>query len=232
MKWNLLLIGALITAISKSHAQSATKSTSAQPISYQKRVPAAILWAMPRGSKSRFYGTFRGAPGEGTLAVNLSHSATENLEFTSSAQKFWVDVFSLRGTGRRRTYRKLNAFPVAYNGWGWAPQTFGAQLLWLDARRYRVPILKFDFTTQGDYGPSGDNVLLAFAHGWSKTPSLQSFNFGGWRASDTSGQRNTFDQRDENGQLQITTQIFLPTSAEQQPPPGVLKWDEKEERFR
>ena len=223
----LCLLSALIF-VGQSHAQqpNVAPQRTQQPrrISYASQVPRAILKQMPNGQKTRFFGSFKLKKGEPTSFVHL-YNAADAPNGWAPQQKFTVALFETTGKNR---YHLIQRFPLNYDGWGWAPNTFGAQLLWLDATHKKGAIIKIDaFDPGATYGSSGDNILLMFPDGLNEKPTIQTYTFGAWHASDTSGQENWFDELDENGLFQVKSQIHLATGEIPMPAPAIYRVGEQ-----
>ena len=220
-------MGALMFA-GQSHAQQSKvelqKTQQPRRIAYTPRVPRAILKQMPNGQKTRFFGSFKVSQQEPTRFLHLYNAADARNGFAPQ-QKFTVALFETAGKNR---YHLIQRFPLNYNGWGWAPNTFGVQLLWLNPAQKKGAIIKIDaFDPHATYGSSGDNILLMFPEGLNAKPTIQTYTFGAWHASDTSGQDNWFDELDKNGLFQVKSQIYLATSEVPMPAPSVELWGEK-----
>ena len=223
----LCLLGALMFA-GQSHAQQPKikpqKTQQLRRISYSSRVPRAILEQMPNGQKTRFFGSFKLRQNEPTLFVHL-YNAADSYDKVTPQRKFTVALFERVNKNR---YHLIQRFPLKYNGWAWAYNTFSVQLLWLNPAQNKGPIIKIDaFDPHATYGSSGDNILLMFPDGLNQKPKIQVYMFGGWHASDTSGQDNWFNELDKNGLFQVKWQLYLATSEVPQPAPSIYHWGEK-----
>lgn len=231
----LIVISLLVHPVA---AQQACTNVPGQRILYVRVVPTVVRNQMPAGAKSCFFGAFKLTATGPVLSVHLyNKNAKEELvpSYRRGKYHFTVDIFQIGQASNIREkhyrfpkrYRFLNSFDLSYQGTNWAPTRFSAQLLWLDPKQRKQPIIKFDCFSKGIYGPLGDNVLAIFPHGLTQEPTVQSFIFGLWRASDTSGAKNSFEGVDEKGLLQISQQFYLPTSEVPTPPPIVWKWNGK-----
>jgi WD40 repeat protein len=188
---------------------------------------------MPRGAKSCFAGSVKLRSSGPELLLHLYNVDPVN-DFkgkheNDSLYHFAVDVFEVKTTRhtKSKSYHFTKHFPLKYRGWPWPPNRFGAQLLWLDPKERRQPIIDFQCISTGGY-TSGFHVLAVFAGGLRSEPHVQSFIFGAWRASGSSGASVSFDSVDEAGRLQIRTQEYLDTSEIPPPPPVTFRWTGKE----
>jgi hypothetical protein len=195
-----------------------------QRIAYQRAMPASVRRQMPAGMVSRFLGSFRTGKSKSSTLVNL-YNASNAQKGWAPHQSFHLAIFQMKGSGKKARYTLLQNVPIKYDGWGWSPDNYGAQLLWGNVQKKDQPVLKFDCTSNGDYGPSGDNVLIVFPKGFAGKPLINTFNFGAWHSSDTSGQTNWFDEVSADGWLRVKTQLHLATSEVPQPAPSVVQWD-------
>ena len=215
------LLSVLMSA-GQSHAQQPNvtpqRTQQPRPILYSPHVPRAILKQMPNGHKTRFFGSFKLLQNAPTSFVHLYNSA-DTSDGVDPQKKFTLALFEAVD---RNHYRLVQRVALNYEGWHWAYNTFGAQLLWLNPAEKRGPIIKIDaFDPKATYGSSGDNILLMFPDGLNENPKIQTLTFGAWHSSDTSGQENWFDELDKNGLFQVKSQIHLATSEVPMPAPSI-----------
>lgn len=216
-----------LTFAGQSHAQQSKvkpqKTQQLRRISYTPCVPLAILKQMPKGQKTRFFGSFKLSQNGPNRFLHL-YNAANSYDRVTPQRKFTVALFEMVG---KNHYHLIQRFPLKYNGWAWAYNTFGAQLLWLNPAQKKGAIIKIDaFDPHATYGSSGDNILLMFPNGLNQKPKIQVYMFGGWHASDTSGQDNWFNELDKNGLFQVKSQIYLATSEVPKPAPSIYHWGE------
>lgn len=231
----LLTLGVLVCSQSIIFSDDSTTSTAKAPIqkiTYVRHMPAAVARKMPRGAKSCFAGWFKLTSKKPDLFLHLYSKNPKELIYDSSNTNnreyhFTVDIFRIKQKKSVSILKLIRRFPLAYMGQIWPPEKFGASALWLDPKVHKMPILKFD-CFGGDQYVAGYNVLATFPKGLTGKPVIQSFGYGSWRASDTSGQDNWFDEIDEVGLIQIRTQTYLSSDEIPSPPPVIYRWNGKE----
>lgn len=216
MKLNIQMTNALwflLMLCSRAGAQPGKVVAPSQRILYEHHLPTTIRKRMPRDAESCFAGTFKLNINGPTLFLNLYRERAQvNLRLVESDGMchFTLQLFQQKQTRNVKRYVLIKTAPVVYSGINIGPDTFGAQLLWLDPHQRHIPVLKFDCSSKGDFGPIGDNVLVVFPNGLTNQVAIQSFRFGMWHGSGISDQDNTFDKLDEHGLLEVLATSHAP----------------------
>lgn len=145
------------------------------------------------------------------------HNVTRRLE---------LDLFQRRG----RSWKVVQRVPIQYpEDFGGTDKAVDSQFFWVDSQR-KIPLLKFRvFDPNGFRGAVGDEVAVAFPNGFSRKASVQSWQWGSWSSSLSIGQELDWSGRDENGFLQIISEMGFSGTSER--PKIVWRWIQDEERF-
>jgi hypothetical protein len=228
---NALWFFAVTSLVGPAEAQQTQEKLPIERVSYVRVMPATVSKQMPHGATSYFYGSFELSANSPRFLLHLFNPNPKQDDSLSngfpSPSRFMLHIFQVRKTtGTAQKLSLINRVQVNYSGIVDRPKRFGAHLLWLDPKKKRKPILKFDcFYPQGFSGLIGDEVLVVFRNGLMTKPVIQSFAYGSWRGSSSSGQTNTFHDIDENGLLQIRSYESIPTNEIPQPPPKIFRWN-------
>jgi len=182
-----------------ARAQVAAKEAPSTPIRYSRDVPQSVLKLMPRGAKSLFWGKFSPKKGSGLMAVHLfNRNPKESSEVIIHSLQ--ADLFFRR----KRQWQKVNRVPVDYmSDFGGTVETVNARFFWID-RQKTIPMLKLlIFTAKGFNGDIGDEIAVAFPHGFRQKAAVQSWVSGTWISSTSMGETLDWSQRDSNGFLRV-----------------------------
>jgi hypothetical protein len=182
-------------------AQKRLSTVSHQPITYLQVLPSAVTKRIPRGAKSRFFGSCRlSAKGNPVLIHLFDPNPNQKQSDNSNSYRLMLHVLTPQG-------QLLNTVPVGYYSTGTVNNGrypwFGAQLLWLDPQKRRLPILKFDTFGKGGKDQFGSHILVTFAQGLNSTACAQSIRFGQYDGNLILGEYATFDRVDDKGLLEI-----------------------------
>ena len=195
-----ILAVAVAGALFVPRAVSASENIiGAQKIAFTSFLPAEVRKAVPSRGKSYFWGTFRLKPGEPMLGLHLfKRDRRQGQNRDSTEQQFTLDVLRQEG----KTWKRFNRILIRYPSSTWGQNRVDVQSLWLDATR-QIPILKFYIFTPGAEGPIGDEAAAIFTQGLAKPAAMQSWGRGSWFSSNSLGQDNSWNTRDEKGFLRV-----------------------------
>jgi hypothetical protein len=182
-------------------------------ICHTTRLPTAVMHQMPPTAQSCFGGSFVPIKRKTKIWLHL-FNLNPGKEFAAGVSSanylyethfhFEIDLLEQKQQGFRMLQRIGISYPTQI--WG-GPVKCGAELSWLDTDR-RQPVLHFQIFAQGMYGTLGEDVLVSFPHGWTSPATSQSWAFGSWRASNTSGQVNSL-MRAKSGKIFVTSAITV-----------------------
>jgi hypothetical protein len=189
-------------------AQKRLGTVPPQPITYIQTLPSAVTKRMPRGAKSCFFGYIQ-LPAKGLRILVHLFDPNPAQEPTKNTNSYHLVLHVLDDQGQL-----INVIHIGYPSTGSGnlrnSSLFGAQLLWLDPKVCRKPILKFDTFGYGETGePIGEHILVTFPEGFSHSASVQGIPFGHYSGSNTLGRSATFNNLDDRGLLEIHSSAFF-----------------------
>lgn len=225
--WLLLAVSACASA-NQDQDEPTIPSTK---IPYQRDVPLSVRSKMPRGGLTRFFGYVNVE--RTTLALHLYERTQKNESAPKGIllQKCVLNVFIERKVGNRRKFSLINSVSLNSIHYDSADfyhidgfSTIGMNLLWLDPKQRKTPVIMMDaYLPSGYY--QGTNLLVVFLKGLSHKPVVQGFGYGTSNASDGGVWRSFFNHTDERGFLMVkTTHVVNPDAGD-----GVvwLRWNGK-----
>ena len=179
------------------------------------QVPTTVRSKLPHGGVIKFYG--------GEKIDRDGNSLLFNFYSLSSRTDICVLEVFILGRGKRNP-RFVRSIKVHYTEFSKSPELrkfdhLLAQMMWLDPKSKKVPVLRLKCFVDGFYGPYGNNFLFVFKKGITKEVCVQQFSFGG---DHNEGHTAYFNYLDNRGVMMPTIRNSSVTHHERM---TYLRWD-------
>lgn len=189
---------------------------------------------MPRGGKSRFFGISQlKLNGQNVLlhlydtkktdfspnraSYGVKNYAPSEREFQAGplkvsyygVQQVGLDLFIGKGRVKSK-FQKINSIRFNYvrfvNTAYPSHETVGVDVIWLDPKTKRIPILKVDLRDpKGVLGAVGVHMLSVFPNGLSDRAVVEGFGYGADNSTSSNVWGSQFDTLDSCGLLQVNS---------------------------
>jgi hypothetical protein len=220
MKPILLVSALLLSSCGTVRAGEVRAGENGVRVPYSRAVPSTIRTYAPRKAATRFFGTLRVEPLHGEVFLHLyqAKQAPKARKKGSVAQPpYWLDIF----TKEKKRFTRLQHIRVPSNEGNWA---FGAQLMWLEPKLQKVPVLMLEAMNSGNfYGPTASFQLLVFPQGLNGEVKTQIF---APYADHNETTYFIFDQLDESG-LMVVKKVYQ-ESGDKPIVDTILRWNGKQ----
>ena len=201
MKKCLLLCLMLLLTASEVRAQddnspaTPVKPAPFQQVPYVRDVPKAVRQTMPQGTKTLFWGRFTPKNNKCPICVHLFElwQGEEERIKNDSLRKSGIihcalDIFDGTSTSHLKRINRIFFSSIIYKRF---LTLYDVKFYWLNAQAHTQPMLVIQNCVKGEYGPLGDENFVVLDSGWPDEATIDTFSYGGWHGSTTSGETNS-----------------------------------------